>query len=93
MSETVRKNTVFADKVLEILCNAEGTAVSSGLSKYFGDSDETVSEAIANERGMDGAGNDAAAALGGSGHASPGQLLLSGVLSPPEVGVLSPVKE
>ncbi|CAN0549776.1 unnamed protein product, partial [Ectocarpus sp. 12 AP-2014] len=37
-------------KVMEILCSQEGTAVSSGLSEYFGDSEATISEAVANER-------------------------------------------
>ncbi len=62
-------------KVVEILCNQEGTAVSSGLSEYFGDSEETVAEAVANERSR-----GAAAAYGVDGGS-----LLSDVLTPPEV--------
>lgn len=37
------------DKVVEILCSNEGGTVSSGLSRYFGDSAQTVSEAMAKE--------------------------------------------
>lgn len=35
---------------MEILCNDEGTAVSSGLSRYFGDTAETLSHALAKEK-------------------------------------------
>lgn len=38
-----------ARQVMEILCMNEGGTVSSALSRYFGDSEETVSEAMANE--------------------------------------------
>ncbi|CAM9499074.1 unnamed protein product [Ectocarpus fasciculatus] len=62
------------DTVMEILCGQEGTAVSSGLSEYFGDSEATISEAVANER--------AAAAVTAVQHDAP---LLSDVLRPPQV--------
>ena len=42
--------TIGLTQVLEILCKDEGTAVSSGLSAYFGDSTETVTKAVDNER-------------------------------------------
>lgn len=84
---------------MEILCNEEGAAVSSGLSKYFGDSEETISEAVANENiaaaiaaaragaGAAGAAAAGAAAAGAtSGHEASACALLSDVLSPPEVG-------
>ncbi|CAN0374379.1 unnamed protein product [Ectocarpus sp. 12 AP-2014] len=62
------------DTVMEILCSQEGTAVSSGLSEYFGDSEATISEAVANER--------AAAAVTVAERGAP---LLSDVLTPPQV--------
>lgn len=48
--------------------------MSSGLSEYFGDSEATVAEAVANEN---------AAAVGGRD--APEHPLLSDVLTPPEV--------
>lgn len=66
--------------MVEILCNQEGTAVSSGLSEYFGDSEETVAEAVANER------QSAASAVGvAATYGVDEGLLLSDVLTPPEV--------
>lgn len=67
-------------KVLRILCDEEGYAVSSGLSAYFGDSEETVSEAVANEKAFP--------VLVG-GYEGP----LSDVLVPPEVGLWLSGKE
>lgn len=61
-------------KVMEILCSQEGTAVSSGLSEYFGDSEATISEVVANER--------ASSAISVAEHGAP---LLSDVLTPPQV--------
>eukprot|EP00903_Cladosiphon_okamuranus_P013126 g12242.t1 len=65
--------------VLRILCDQEGGAVSSGLSAYFGDSEATVSEAVANDKVAAAA---AATAVYGGGHEDS---LLSDVLTPPEV--------
>eukprot|EP00752_Nemacystus_decipiens_P008801 g7854.t1 len=65
------------DTVLRVLCNQEGSAVSSGLSAYFGDSEAIVSEAVANEQAA-----AAALAVHGGRHEGP---LLSDVLTPPEV--------
>lgn len=67
--------SAICPKVVEILCNHEGTAVSSGLSEYFGDSEETVVEAVANEQRT-----GVAAAYGVDGGP-----LLSDVLTPPKV--------
>lgn len=66
----------FFAKVLNILCDQEGAAVSSGLSAYFGDSEATVSDAVTDEH--------AAAATAGHDGGHEGRLL-SDVLTPPEV--------
>lgn len=84
----------MSDKVLDILCGEEGTAVSSGLSEYFGDTEETISEALADESAaaaFAAARADAydagAAAAGSLGHRTSARALLSDVLSPTEVGL------
>lgn len=68
---------VLRAKVLKILCDQEGTAVSSGLSAYFGDSEATVSEAVANEE------TTAGTVVHGGGYEGP----LFDVLAPPEVSL------
>lgn len=60
--------------MVKLLCNQEGTTVSSGLSEYFGDSEATVAEAFASEN-----------AAGTPGHGAPERPLLSDVLTPPQV--------
>lgn len=68
-------------QVMEILCKNEGTAVSSGLSTYFGDSEETLADATAREKTASALSPGLSAAPSGAD----GQCLAD-VLSPAEVG-------
>ncbi|CAM9160756.1 unnamed protein product [Laminaria digitata] len=69
------------ETVMEILCDEEGSRVSTGLSRYFGDSDQTISETVVHE-------NTAASASCAEGDAlrhGGEQLLLSDLLTPAQV--------
>lgn len=65
-----------------ILCNEEGSRVSTGLSRYFGDSVQTIAEAVVNENTAASSSCPGRDALRHGGE----QLLLSDLLTPAQVG-------
>ena len=67
---------------MEILCNEEGARVSTGLSRYFGDTVQTISEAVVNENTFASAAYAGGDALRQDGE----QLLLSDLITPAQVG-------
>lgn len=67
---------------MEILCNEEGARVSTGLSRYFGDTEQTISEAVVNENAFASSSHAGGDALRRDGE----QLLLSDLLTPAQVG-------
>lgn len=67
---------------MKILCDEEGSRVSTGLSRYFGDSVQTISEALVNENAAASAAYAGGDALRHGGE----QLLLSDLLTPAQVG-------
>lgn len=76
----------YRDQVMEILCDEEGSRVSTGLSRYFGDSVETISEALVNENTARSAAHPQPPFPGGDTLRQGGErLLLSDLLTPAQV--------
>lgn len=66
-----------------MLCRDEGASVSSGLSRYFGDSEDIISQAVADEKAVTTLPRDGADVTLSSSAERP---LLADLLTPFEVG-------